>query len=70
MRTRLNDGRAARDLVLFLRDRDYLAVEVADGIVEAVPIQSVGDELDRTRTLADVDIWLATRPGVVATPDQ
>ncbi len=70
MRTRLSDGRAARDLVRFLRDRDYLAVEVTHGVVEAVPIQSVGDDLDRTRTLADVDIWLATRPGVVATPEQ
>ena len=69
MRIRLSDVRAARHLVRFLRDRDYLAVEHADGVVEAVPIQSVSEPADRERTLRDLDVWLSGQPDVVATPE-
>ena len=69
MRIQLTEPRAARELVRFLRDRDYLAVEESGGVVEAVPIQVVSEPADRARTLRDLDAWLAENPDVGATPE-
>ena len=69
MRIELTEPRATRDLVRFLRDRDYLAVEEPGGVVEVVPIQVVSELADRARTLRDLGAWLAQHPGVGATPE-
>ncbi len=62
MRIRVGDPQAARDLVRFLRRRGYLAVADAEGVVEAVPIESAGEAPDRARTLRDLAEWSAATP--------
>ena len=64
MRFRIEDPRAAKDLVRFFRRRDYLAVQADDGSIEVVSIQSVSERGDRTRTLRDLDEWKAANPDV------
>jgi hypothetical protein len=68
MRIRIDDPPSARDLVRFLRRRDYLAVEESEGLVEAVPINSVSERADRVRTLRELSDWMAQHPGVSAEP--
>jgi hypothetical protein len=68
MKLQVHDQQAAENLVRFFRRRDYLAVHEPPGIVEAVPIQSVGERADRMRTLGDLAEWRAENPGVEATP--
>jgi hypothetical protein len=62
------DRRSGKSLVSHFRARDYLAVERAPGIVEAVPIASRDERADRERTLKDLDAWATANPTVAATP--
>lgn len=62
MRLHVSESAAVRDLVRFLRTRDYLAVDEGDGMVEVVPIGSVSEAADRARLLRDLDEWRTGRP--------
>jgi hypothetical protein len=67
MRIRVSDPRKSRELVRFLRGREYLAVAHHDGPVEAVPINSISERADRVRMLRDLADWMAENPGLEAT---
>jgi hypothetical protein len=67
MRIRLNNPDTARDLVRFLRRRGYLAVAEPRAVVEAVPINTVSEQADRSRLLQDLSAWMAENPGLEAT---
>jgi hypothetical protein len=67
MRIRLSDPNATRGLVRFLRGREYLAVAHPEGIVEAVPINSINLRADRTRTMKDLKEWQAEHSDIEAT---
>ena len=63
MRLRVDDPKAAADLVRFFRRREYLAVQEPPGVVEVVPITSVSERADRARTLRDLAAWRDEHPG-------
>ena len=54
------------DLVRFLRDRGYLAIEEWDQIV-AVPLPSLGASGDQRRVERDLAEWHVKHPGAQAT---
>jgi hypothetical protein len=68
MRIHLDDRRSGKSLVWHFRARDYLAVERAPGIVEAVPISSRDGDDDRSKIMADLRAWADANPSVAATP--
>ena len=65
MRVRLSEPARTRDLIRYLRAKDYLAVE-EDGAVIAVPIRAVSERADLKRFALDVAQWQADHRGVLA----
>ncbi len=65
MQVRLSDPARKRDLIRYLRARDYLAVD-EDGAVVAVPINSVSERADLLRLTRDLREWQSQHPGVLA----
>ena len=59
----IDDTSLRGDLVRFLRERDYLAIEEA-GQVVAVPLESVDKHADRMRAERDLEAWRGDHPGV------
>lgn len=59
----LEDPTLRRDLIRFLRARDYLAIEEAEQVV-AVPLEAVDRRTDRERAERDLDEWRLEHPGV------
>jgi hypothetical protein len=59
----ISDPALNRDLVAFLRARNYLAIEER-GQVVVVPLQAVSRAADRRRTEGDLDEWRSRNPGV------
>jgi hypothetical protein len=59
----ISDPALNRDLVTFLRARNYLAIEER-GQVVVVPLQAVSRTADRRRTEGDLDEWRSRNPGV------
>jgi hypothetical protein len=70
MKLDVNESRGARDLVRFFRRREYLAVEQEPGVIEVVPIDSVSERADRSRTLRDLEEWRLNHPGIDAAPSR
>jgi hypothetical protein len=59
----ISDPALVRDLIEFLRERNYLAVEEWGHIV-AVPLQPQNRASDRRRCERDLGEWRIAHPGV------
>ena len=64
MRVRLSDPSVTPDLVRFLRERDFLAVEEERAIVGVAPIDAISPRADRVRVKRALNEWRARHPEV------
>ena len=59
----ISDPILRRDLIEFLRSKDYLAIEERGQIV-AVPLDPLNVSADRRRAERDLEEWRASHPGI------
>lgn len=59
----ISDPTLRRDLVEFLRSKDYLAIEERGQIV-AVPLDPLNVSADRRRAERDLEEWRGSHPGI------
>ena len=63
MRLRLDDTQT-RSVVRFFRERDFLAVRRARGVVEVTPLITLSESTDRQRIIRLLEEWRQSNPDV------